>query len=83
MNGNARIPLDLYSPKERPSMKFKLKRRLTLRGWRWFWAIVGRNGEIMASSEGIVNRGDAMASIRVVMREARGAIVESEPEQKP
>lgn len=80
MSLNARIPLEMYHPKENKMLKFKLKRRLGLRGWRWYAAIIGANGEIMFASEGIVNKGDALQSIRQVKRLAREAPIELEPE---
>lgn len=47
-------------------MKFKLFRRLTLFGPRWYFRIVARNGEPIAQSEGYVNKASAEGTIALI-----------------
>lgn len=58
-------------------MRFKLFRRLTLLGPRWYWRAVARNGRIVAQSEGYKNRGDAEDTIGLIQAEAALAPVEA------
>lgn len=56
-------------------MKFRLFRRLTLFGPRWYFRLVGRNGEPIAQSEGYRNRGDAESTIMLIKASASAAKV--------
>lgn len=58
-------------------MRFKLFRRLTLFGPRWYWRAVARNGRIVAQSEGYRNRGDAEGTIAMIRHEAALAPIEA------
>ena len=48
-------------------MNFVLFRRLTLRGYRWFWHLKAGNGEIIAHSEGYHNKDDALDTIQAII----------------
>lgn len=54
-------------------MKFRLFRRLTLFGPRWYFRMVGRNGEPIAQSEGYRNRLDAESTINLIRNSAADA----------
>lgn len=58
-------------------MKFKLFRRLTLFGPRWYFHIKAANHRIIAPSEGYRNKADAEATIDLIKREAADAPVEA------
>lgn len=47
-------------------MRFQLYRRLTLRGYRWYWRLRAANHEIIAQSEGYARKADALVSIELV-----------------
>jgi uncharacterized protein YegP (UPF0339 family) len=57
-------------------MKFKLFRRLTLFGPRWYWRLVALNGRIVAQSEGYRNEADARSTIQSIRKNAAYAKVE-------
>ena len=41
--------------------RIELYRKLTLRGWRWFWRVRAYNGQIVATGhDGYHNFGDAL-----------------------
>lgn len=47
-----------------------VRRKLTLRGWRWFWkAVAPNNRSIAIGGEGYHNRGDILAIIETIKRE--------------
>ncbi len=58
-------------------MKFKLFRRLTLLGPRWYWRLVATNGKIVAASEGYRNEADARSTIQSIRKNATYAKVEA------
>lgn len=49
-------------------MRYQLRRRLTLRGHRWFWHLRAGNGEIVAQghTRGYSRRIDAVATVELV-----------------
>lgn len=57
-------------------MKFVLFRRLTLRGYRWYWHLKANNGKVVAQSEGYRNRHDAADTIETIRAKAGSAVVE-------
>lgn len=59
--------------------------RLTLRGRRWFWRFVGRNGEIVGSGEGYRRKGGAMHAIDLLRGSAGAPAIElsSSKEEMP
>jgi uncharacterized protein YegP (UPF0339 family) len=49
-------------------IRFQLFRRVTLRGWRWYWrCIAGNNRIIFTSGEGFHNKTDAEDTIETVI----------------
>lgn len=58
-------------------MKFKLFRRLTLCGPRWYWRLVASNGRIVCQSEGYRNEPDARSTIQGIRKNAAYARVEA------
>lgn len=58
-------------------MKFEYYRRLTLRGRRWFFRIIARNGKIVGQGDptGYHNRIDCMGGIQAIMGGAQDAEV--------
>jgi uncharacterized protein YegP (UPF0339 family) len=51
-------------------VKIQVYRRITLRGWRWFWRFVHSNGNVMADgSEAYNARGGAIIGLSTVSRE--------------
>lgn len=60
-------------------MTFELFPRRTIRGRRWYWRLVARNGEIVAQSEGYRNKGNAILTInRIRTAAAHAPIAERE-----
>lgn len=57
-------------------MTFRLFRRITFFGPRWYWRLVARNGQIVAQSEGYRNEGDARATIQSIRKNAAYARVQ-------
>lgn len=47
-------------------MRFQTFRRLTLKGFRYFWHLKAGNGEIIAHGEGYHNKADALHAIELV-----------------
>ena len=47
-------------------MRFTLRRRLTIRGYRWSWRLKAGNGEIIAHGESYSRRIDAVRAIELV-----------------
>lgn len=59
-------------------MKIVMSRRLTVRGWRYFWKAVARNHKSVAiGGEGYQNRLDALDAITLVKRDFPAANVET------
>lgn len=46
--------------------RFQVFKRLTLFGYRWYWHLRARNGEIIAHGEGYRNKVDAMRAVDLV-----------------
>jgi uncharacterized protein YegP (UPF0339 family) len=42
---------------------------------RWYWSLVGRNGEVQCPSQGYVNRPGALAGFRAAKRNMAMAVV--------
>lgn len=56
-------------------LKFVVFSKFTLRGKRWFFRIVAKNGEIIAQSEAYVRRIDAQRALTLIATSARHAEV--------
>lgn len=56
-------------------LKFVVFSKFTLRGKRWFFRIVAKNGEIIAQSEAYVRRIDAQRTLTLIATSARHAEV--------
>ena len=59
-------------------MKFKIFRRLTIFGRRWFFHLKSANGEIIMQSEGYFNRADAESIVGKIRQNAAYAKVDVE-----
>ena len=57
-------------------MKFKLFRKITFFGPRWYFRLVATNGKIIAASEGYRNEADARSTIASIRKNAAYARVE-------
>ncbi|MEA1071297.1 DUF1508 domain-containing protein [Sphingomonas sp. LY160] len=59
-------------------MKIIMFRRLTIKGWRWFWkALAGNHKSVAIGGEGYRNRLDALDAIAIVKRDFPAADVET------
>ena len=56
-------------------MKIEVYRRLTLRGRRYFFRMIARNGEIVAASQSYANLKDAQDTVGNIMLQAAFATV--------
>lgn len=56
-------------------MRIEVFARRTLRGRRWFFRMIAKNGKIVAQSEGYHNRIDALETIKTIKRDAAEAPV--------
>lgn len=65
--------LDALYPEERHVMHFKIFPRWTLKGRRWYFHLKAKNGEIVAHSEGYVNRLDCLRTVQQIQAGARSA----------
>lgn len=54
-------------------MRFEIYARRGLRGRFWYWRLKGRNGEVIAQSEGYRNRVDAVATASLIKGSAHEA----------
>lgn len=61
-------------------MRFQVYRRLSLRGWRWYWRLRAENNKIIASgqSSGFLRKIDAVTACRTIGKRSGEAIVEVE-----
>ncbi len=57
-------------------MKFRLFRRITFFGPRWYWRLVASNGKIVAASQGYRNEADARSTIDQIRKNAAYARIE-------
>jgi len=57
-------------------MRFTLRRRLTIRGFKWSWNLKARNGEIIAQGESYSRRIDAVRAIELVQASSMAVIDE-------
>lgn len=51
-------------------MRFELFRKLTLRGYKWYWRLRHQNSNVIAQSEGYSRRIDAVEVIRGIREKA-------------
>lgn len=58
----------------KPRFTFNVFSRITLRGRRWFFNLKAGNGEIIAQSEGYVNKSDAHHAIQRIKTYAPSAV---------
>lgn len=60
-------------------MRFQIRRRLTLTGYKWTWRLVAANGEPLCHGEHYSRKIDAMTAIELVQSSETAAIVEAKP----
>ena len=56
-------------------MKFEVFRRLTMRGWKWYFRLRARNGKTVAQSEGYSRKIDAVQTVQSIKESAAQARV--------
>lgn len=57
-------------------MKFQIYKRWTWRGFRWYWRLRAKNGEIIAQSEGYNDIADCRRSIDLIIEGSSTAKLE-------